>query len=101
MVKKELVLLIIAFILIVIFVGCGPKETPAPTATPTEKVHEGKALVASRCIGCHDISRVTNAAYDREGWEKTVERMVLSGAKLNDEQKALVIDYLTITYPKE
>ena len=80
-------------------VGCGPAATPEPTPTP--EVHKGKAIVANRCIGCHEIGRVTNAKYDREGWQMTVDRMVLSGAELSDEQTELVVDYLALTYPKE
>ncbi len=30
---------------------------------------------------------------------KAVDRMVLSGAQLTDEQVKLVVDYLALTYP--
>ena len=89
-------------LLTLIIVGCGPAATPEPTPTPTPvPEHPGKAIVASRCIGCHEMNRVTNAAYDEKGWQLTVDRMVLAGTQLSDEQVALVVDYLTETYPKE
>mgnify|MGYP003573466787 CR=1 FL=1 len=97
--KAQFVLLILIGVLILTAVGCGPEPTPEPTPTP--EVHKGKAIVATRCVGCHEIGRVTNAKYDREGWQKTVDRMVLSGTQLTDEQYELVVDYLALTYPKE
>lgn len=80
-----------------VIVGCGTASTPEPTPT----VHPGKALVSSRCIGCHELNRITNAAFDQEGWQLTVDRMVLSGAQLSEEQVGLVVDYLAQSYPKE
>jgi len=80
-------------------VSCGAQSPPEAATTPT--VHPGKALVSSRCIGCHQLNRVTNAAFDREGWQLTVDRMVLSGAQLSEEQVGQVVDYLAQTYPKE
>jgi mono/diheme cytochrome c family protein len=97
--KTRTLLLILICMSILTAVGCGPAATPAPTSTP--EVHEGKAIVAVRCIGCHEIGRVNNAKYDREGWQRTVDRMKLSGAQLTDEQTELVVDYLALTFPKE
>lgn len=97
--KMQYLLIAALFFVVLFAVGCGPAPTPEPTPTP--EVHPGQALVASRCISCHDLSRVTNSRFDREGWQMTVDRMVISGAQLNDEQKAQVVDYLAQTYPKQ
>ena len=97
--KTRALVIIIVGLIILTLVSCGPAATPEPTSTP--EVHKGKAIVANRCIGCHEIGRVTNAKYDREGWQMAVDRMVLSGAQLTDEQTELVVDYLALTYPKE
>lgn len=97
--KIRLVLVLLVFVLVLTAVGCGSPATPEPTLAPT--VHPGKALVSSKCIGCHDLNRVENAKHDREGWELTVNRMVLSGAQLNESQAELVTDYLALTYPGE
>jgi len=80
-----------------VIVSCGTASAPEPTPT----VHPGKALVSSRCIGCHELNRVTNAAFDQQGWQLTVDRMVLNGAQLSEEQAVLAVDYLAQTYPKE
>ena len=97
--KTRTLVIIMVGMIILTTVGCGPAPTPEPTPTP--EVHKGKAVVANRCIGCHEIGRVNNAKYDREGWQMTVDRMVLRGAQLTDEQTELVVDYLALTYPKE
>jgi len=49
--------------------------------------------------GCESVSR--NAAFDRQGWQLIVDRMVLTGAQLSEEQRELVVDYLASSYPKE
>jgi mono/diheme cytochrome c family protein len=97
--KMKIVVSVLLFLVAMAVVGCGPEPTPEPPPTPT--VHPGKAVVSSRCIGCHELNRVENAAYDKEGWQLTVDRMVLSGAQLTDEQVPLVVDYLAQAYPKE
>ena len=91
------VLLIILGTLII--ANCGTAATPE--AAPTATIHPGKAIVSSRCIGCHELNRITNAAFDQQGWQLTVDRMVLSGAQLSEEQVGLVVDYLAQSYPKE
>lgn len=99
--KRKIILpvFIIFFLVILIIVGCGPPPTPEPTPTPTP--HPGKAVLSSRCISCHQLNRVENAAFDEEGWQLVVDRMVLNGAQLSDEQVSLVVDYLVQTYPQE
>ncbi len=99
--KGKIVFILVLLIFIMIIMGCSQATPPEPTVTPAPTAHPGKALVNSRCVGCHDISRVTNYRSDREGWELTVDRMILLGAELNDEQREQVIDYLAGMYPEE
>ena len=61
---------------------------------------DGKALVEERCTQCHNLQTVTGTAKSRDGWQSTVERMIGKGAKLNDAEKAAVIDYLSEAYPE-
>jgi mono/diheme cytochrome c family protein len=94
----EIFLIIIVSVLVF---GCTPTEGSAPEATTAIETLEGKAIVETVCTSCHSLSEVTSASYNREEWEITVERMIEKGAKLDSDQKALVIDYLVSTYPKE
>jgi len=97
---KRIIFITILMVLVALIIGsCGSSSTPEPTATPT--THPGKAIVSSRCTTCHELNRIENAAYDQQGWELTVDRMVLNGAQLSDEQVGQVVEYLVINYPKE
>ncbi len=55
---------------------------------------DGDALVRMRCTVCHSRERINNATKDRAGWEATVDRMIGYGARLNDAERAAVIEYL-------
>lgn len=77
------------------------------TATPvvvteeaTPAALEGKTLLQERCTQCHDLGRVERAKKAKEEWKATMERMVGKGAKLNQTEQALVIQYLAETYPQ-
>jgi len=94
----------LVFITLVIFctmvlMGCAA-DTPIPaTATPTE--HPGKALVSSRCGTCHAIGLVENARNNQAGWDITVDRMIMNGAKIDQTQKIQIVEYLASTYAKD
>ena len=91
--------------------GAPPEPTEAaveaatePPAEPTEAPAEppvsidAEALLQERCTVCHGLRQTEAARYTREQWDDTVTRMVDRGAKLNDEEKAVLIDYLAQTY---
>lgn len=82
-----------------------PAVTPVPPTTPvvvpptpTAPALGGEALVQARCIGCHNIERVTSARKTRAGWAETVARMVSKGARLNAAEQDAVVEYLSKTY---
>jgi len=83
-------LVIIFLLAALVLVGCGSKETVAPTP------HPGQALVQTKCSTCHTLAQVDNAKYSREMWQATVDRMVLAGMQITDEQKELIVDYLAL-----
>ncbi|MET3047327.1 c-type cytochrome [Flavobacterium covae] len=61
------------------------KELPAEIA-------EGKSLYENNCAKCHKLFPASK--HDKAGWAKTVDRMTPK-AKITDEQKNLVYNYLT------
>lgn len=63
----------------------------------------GKALVTANCAMCHSLDYITmNSAFlDRQGWEKTVDKMINAmGAPINPDDVAPIVDYLTQYYGK-
>src|SRR5438046_167184 len=62
----------------------------------------GHDTVASLCVGCHEINRVTRSGgYDREGWSQAIDRMAAVGAPLNPAQKTEVVAYLAQHFPEQ
>lgn len=101
-----------------VFAGCKKQEdgpagpqNPTPTAAASDPATtgtaavstplDGEALVAERCVKCHDTKRIMAAGHDRAGWEKTVARMLNkpNGNVLNAEETKAAIDYL-VSLPK-
>lgn len=69
---------------------------PVETETEvTEAMDEAEELIVDRCSACHSVDRVFNADKTAEEWDETIDRMIDYGAELNDEEKALMIDWLT------
>ncbi len=95
--KSSIVMILLLVLIAMVTVGCG-SAAPEPPPVPTE--HPGKALVSSHCTTCHDLNRVENYRGDAESWGMTVDRMISSGATLNEEQRDLVVDYLASSYPE-
>ena len=61
----------------------------------------GKKMVESACVACHELSQVTNAGYSHEGWRNNVNMMVNVGAPLSKEQADVVIEYLAKNFPEK
>jgi len=53
-----------------------------------------RALVESKCSGCHNLDRVWAASKDAAGWESTVRRMEANGLQLSDDERATIVTYL-------
>lgn len=62
-----------------------------PAATPTIDVD---ALIREKLSGHHSIDRVYAAEKTREEWNATLDRMIGYGAKISEEEKLIIIDYL-------
>lgn len=55
---------------------------------------DGAGLVQQRCTVCHSLDRVNAASKDKAGWETTVSRMIRNGAKVTEQEKAAIVQYL-------
>lgn len=68
-----------------------PVADVASTATPA---YDGNALVIEKLENHHSIDRIYNAKHTREEWNATLDRMIGYGAKISEEEKTWIIDYL-------
>jgi competence protein ComEA len=55
----------------------------------------GKETLLKLCRDCHDLDTVTVENRTREGWKKTMAKMVERGADGTDEEFELIVNYLT------
>jgi hypothetical protein len=68
---------------------------------PTGNVYaeaEGANLLEERCSVCHPSSRPKSKQKTPEQWQTTVNRMMGKGARLSEEEKATLLDFLSKTY---
>jgi cytochrome c5 len=59
---------------------------------------DGTALLEARCSVCHPSARPKSKQKTAEQWEATVTRMMGKGAKLTEEEKQILVEYLSKTY---
>ena len=90
-----------AVVLAMTLFSCSKKAiAPATEVKATEEakvelptaIAEGKTLYENNCAKCHKLFPASK--HDKAGWAKTVDRMAPK-AKITDEQKILVYNYLT------
>lgn len=60
----------------------------------------GKKAVQAYCVQCHDMSSVTRAGYDEQGWRNNLNMMINVGAALPTDQIAVVTQYLAKNFPE-
>ena len=67
--------------------------------TPLVQAQDKKAaLLEERCSGCHPTSLTESKQKTPKQWQATVSRMINRGARLTDEEKKVLVDYLSETY---
>ncbi|MBI5489224.1 MAG: cytochrome c [Deltaproteobacteria bacterium] len=71
-------------------------EATAAEDAPAVPAIDAAALVQSRCTRCHTAARIERArGRDRDWWDRTVGSMVRKGARINDEERAALVEYLS------
>jgi competence protein ComEA len=63
---------------------------------------EGKKILVASCTACHDLTEVTKfrGYYTRDEWRDIVRTMIEYGAKVQDNQVDVLVDYLAKTLGK-
>jgi hypothetical protein len=54
----------------------------------------GRDRFVARCGVCHSPRFVLGKRYDRQGWERTMDRMIRFGARISHEDYAVIATYL-------
>ncbi len=61
----------------------------------------GKKTVQTYCVQCHDLSQVTRAGYNEQGWRNNLNMMINVGATLPKDQIAVTAKYLAKNFPEK
>lgn len=69
-----------------------PGKDNIPATANIDNLKKGRELYVSKCASCHTI--FLPEKYNRIEWSKTVNRMQPK-AKITDEEKNLILDYLS------
>jgi len=56
---------------------------------------DGRKILESSCVGCHDLSVVTQAKHSKSDWQDVVGRMIGNGAPVDAAQVPTLLDYLS------
>ncbi len=70
-----------------------------PVAHPEFPPGDGRETTLRTCGKCHSPTIVLAYGQKREGWEKTITKMVRLGAVGSDEDFTDIADYLTANFP--
>ena len=70
------------------------QDQAAASGTTNSGNTDVKALILEKLQNHHGSDIIFNANKTRAEWEVTLDRMIGYGAKINEEEKQLIIDYL-------
>lgn len=62
---------------------------------------QGMAETMRTCVGCHEVERSVSLRQDKDGWNRTLTKMVGFGMKAADKDLAIISDYLAKFYPAD
>ena len=61
----------------------------------------GKKTVQTYCVQCHDLTQVTRAGYNEQGWRNEIHMMINVGASLPASEIESATQYLTKNFPEK
>lgn len=70
---------------------------------PAQQIPDGpgRAEMEKMCKGCHEVARSVSKRQDRNGWAETLNKMVAYGMKASDQDMAVVLDYMSRSFPAD
>ena len=78
--------------------GPAQQPPPSPASLAALPAGAGKELIESRCVACHDLTRITASRRQKTEWEGIVANMVARGASASPEERQTLVAYLTAQF---
>jgi hypothetical protein len=99
---KKYIRLFLAAAVSLIFWQCSssiyqPSATNVPAGVTYDQLVKGRELYVDNCAKCHGLHKPQE--FDEAGWNQVMDKMQPK-AKINNDQRALIMAYLT-HYPKK
>ncbi len=91
---------LVSTLLWLVAAGCSGELAQAQASKAQMPEGPGKAVTLRICGNCHGPGIFTKRRLDREGWADVVDDMIRRGAKGEDEDFVLVMDYLVQNFSK-
>jgi cytochrome c5 len=76
----------------------GPASTRSAAPQVRFEPEPGEVIVNRSCLGCHELRRIQTQARDEGEWSALVAQMVENGAEVDDSDREVLVDYLTLHY---
>lgn len=74
----------------------GADTVPEPEATITEMpLQDGQSLLEGHCAACHVVPSLIRLEKSRPEWDMTLAQMKEMGVHLSDEEKDVLLDFLS------
>lgn len=61
----------------------------------------GKEETRKLCSGCHELEKSFSLHQDREGWQRTMDKMISFGMKGTEKEISAALEYLVRNFPAE
>ncbi len=96
--KKILGTILLILVISLVLAACGSKTDSSTSGssgdTTSAGTVDGKALILQKLEDHHGSDIIFNSNKTAEEWSTTLDRMIQYGAKINEEEKQAIIDYL-------
>jgi cytochrome c5 len=78
--------------------GPAQQPPPSPASLAALPAGAGKELIESRCVACHDLTRIVTSKRQKTEWEGIVANMVARGASATPEERQTLVAYLSAQF---
>jgi mono/diheme cytochrome c family protein len=84
---------------VTIDVGRNGAPASSPTSPSEAQPIEPPAPFKSACLACHQDDVIRQQRLTRAQWDAELTKMIGWGARVNEQERALLLDYLATSFP--